>query len=135
MATLLFITGETSFWFCLMSRLFCFVKSVLTWLVLEFLNERYVLHYKRTPTTEKIVIWAIGLYQKKLSWTKEASDQSHPFSKIPKENVFKNEYFFRTNNRLTVQSSHFISPEQPFYTKMTPRRIFCKKSSEIFKNT
>ena len=40
----LLLTGETSFWFCLMSRL-CRREYVLTWLVLEFLNERYMLHY------------------------------------------------------------------------------------------
>ena len=64
---ILLLTGETSFWFCLMSRL-CRREYVLTWLVLEFLNEHYMLHYQRAPA-EKIAIWVIGLDQKKLSWT------------------------------------------------------------------
>ena len=63
----LLLTGVPSFWFCLMSRIFC-REYVLAWLLLEFLNKRYELHYKRT-TAEKIAIWVTGLDQKKLSWT------------------------------------------------------------------
>ena len=55
----------------------------------------------------------------------EAAVQSHPFSKIPKENAFKKGSFFRKK----LQTD---SPEHPFYTKVTPPRMFSWKSSEFF---
>ena len=81
------LTGVPSSWFCLMSRVFC-REYVLTWLVLDFFYERYVLHY-RTPT-EKITIWEIGLDQKKISWTvqKQPSRAIH-FRKFLKKMLLK----------------------------------------------
>ena len=48
-------TLDKSFPFCFTSHLFCRMY-VLTWLVLEFLNERYMLHYKRAPHQLKKVL-------------------------------------------------------------------------------
>ena len=54
----------------------------------------------------------------------EAAVQSHPFSNISNENV--------GDRVLPLEKLQTDSPEQPFYTKMTPPRIFSWNTSEIF---
>ena len=99
--------GVPSFWLCLLSRIFC-REYVLAWLVLEFLNKRYVLHYKRTPA-EKIAIWVTGFDQKNLSSTvQNKPSRAIHFRKFLKKTPLKKRPSLEKKLQSNSQSSHFV---------------------------